>query len=82
MPNLKIKVTRKQSLINFPKNEHFLPLIRIHCYLSWDSPFCLLTDDFVWSTQSSLKKLYQPFHATGYVTFSGGIERDERHKMV
>ena len=35
-------VARKQRTPNFPKNKHFLTLIRIR---TWDSSFCVITDD-------------------------------------
>ena len=59
--NLKMGVSRKQSTPNFLKNEHFLPpdthtynvcfSKNLACFVFlkhpfWDSPFCLITDDF------------------------------------
>ena len=59
--NIKTGVSRKQSTPDFPKNENFLPpdthtyVVRFSGNLAccvflkhsfWDSPFCLITDEF------------------------------------
>ena len=60
---LKTEVTINQSTPNFRKNEHFLPLYKhtskkysffgkfsLLCFLitpSWDSPFCLITNELL-----------------------------------